>query len=210
MDFLHAGARGGAGGSQRAALRADLQSCGYFPALVEDAVLLAVAAEEVLDFVVHHEPTFSHDEIRRHLTIVVLTPTRLIVGHTDEQPPEGPDGVPSAATSTESINLTAINTVALTRVITHPERYRSGDPAYEAWLSVSWGAMRRIDLEPATCADPTCEADHGFTGSMVPDDLVVRMSVAADGSERVAALVRFTTNLQQVTGRGTVATRVGT
>jgi hypothetical protein len=209
MDFLNVGARGGAGAHQRSALRADLQSCGYFPALVEDAVLLAVGREEVLDFVVHHEPTFNHDEIRRHLTILVLTPTRLVVGHTDEQPPEGPGGVPSAATSTESINLGSINTVALTRVITHPERYHSGDPAYEAWLSVSWGAMRRIDLEPAGCADPTCEADHGLTGSMVPDDLLVRMSVAADGAERVAALVRFTTTLQQVSGRGTVATRVG-
>jgi hypothetical protein len=209
MDSLNVGSRGGAGPHQRAALRADLQSCGYFPALVEDAVLLAVGTEDVLDFLVHHEPTFNHDEIRRHLTILVLTSTGLIVGHTDEQPSEGPDGVPSAATSTESINLAAINTVALTRVITHPERYRSGDPAYEAWLSVSWGAMRRIDLEPASCADPNCEADHGLTGSTVPDDLIVRMSVAADGAERVAALVRFTTTLQHITGRGSVATRFG-
>lgn len=209
MEFLNVGARGGAGAQQRAALQADLQSCGYFPALVEDAVLLAVGAEDVVDFVVHHEPTFNHDEIRRHLTILVLTPTRLVVGHTDEQPPENPGGVTSATTSTESINLGGINTVALTRVITHPERYRSGDPAYEAWLSVSWGAMRRIDLEPAGCADPNCEADHGLTGSMVPDDLVVRMSVAADGTERVESLVRFTTTLQQVTGRGSVAIRTG-
>ncbi len=209
MDFVNASARGGAGVQQRAALRADLQSCGYFPALVEDAVLLAVGPEEVLDFVVHHEPTFNHDEIRRHLTILVLTPTRLVVGHTDEQPPEGPGGVPAAATSTESITLSSINTVALTRVITNPERYRSDDQAYEAWLSVSWGAMRRIDLEPAGCADPNCEADHGLTGSMVPDDLVVRMSVAADGAERVGGLVRFSTILQHVSGRGSIATRVG-
>lgn len=209
MDFLNVAGRGGAGGAQREALRVDLQSCGYFPALVEDAVLLAVGGEEVLDFVVHHEPTFNHDEIRRHLTILVLTPTRLVVGHTDEQPPEGPGGVASAATSTESINLGGIHTVALTRVITEPEKYRSGDPAYEAWLSVAWGAMRRIDLEPAGCADPNCEADHGLTGSMVPDDLVVRMSVAADGAQRVASLVRFTTALQQITGQTSVTTRFG-
>ena len=41
--------------------------------------------------------------------------------------------------------------------------------------------MRRIDLEQAGCADPECEADHGYTGTMVGDDLTVRMSAAADG-----------------------------
>lgn len=195
--------------AQRAALRGDLETCGYFPALVEDAVLLAVGGEEVLDFVVHHEPTFNRDEIRRHLTILVLTPTRLVVGHTDEQPSEIEGGPMAAATSTESISLEAVNTVALTRVVTEPEQYRSGAPVAEAWLSVSWGAMRRIDLEPAGCPDPTCEADHGLTGTMVPDDLIVRMSAAADGSERVAALIGLTTRLQQVTGQGTVTRRAG-
>ena len=38
--------------------------------------------------------------------------------------------------------------------------------------------MRRIDLEQAGCADPDCEADHGYTGSMAGDDLTVRMSAA--------------------------------
>ncbi len=209
MDFIKGRTAPDSDAAMRIALRADLQSCGYFPALVEDAVLHAVGSEDVVDFVVHHEPTFNRDEIRRHLTILVMTPTRLVVGHTDEQPPEGPGGVSSAATSTESINLAAINTVALTRVITEPERYQVGSPAYEAWLSVSWGAMRRIDLEPAGCADPNCEADHGLTGTMVPDDLIVRMSAAADGAERVAALIRFTTGLQQATGRGSVTNRTG-
>lgn len=209
MDFIKGRAVTGPDAAQRAALRADLQTCGYFPALVEDAVLLAVGDEEVLEFVVHHEPTFNRDEIRRHLTILVLTPTRLVVGHTDEQPPDAPGGAMAAATSTESINLAAINTVALTRVITEPERYRQGAPAYEAWLSVSWGAMRRIDLEPAGCADPNCEADHGLTGTMAPDDLIVRMSAAADGAERVEGLIRFTTVLQRATGRGSVTTRAG-
>ncbi|WP_432557471.1 DUF5998 family protein [Granulicoccus sp. GXG6511] len=209
MAFMNGRSISGPDAAQRSALRSDLESCGYFPALVEDAVLLAVGDEEVLEFVVHHEPTFNRDEIRRHLTILVLTPTRLIVGHTDEQPSDGPTGPTSAATSTESINLAAINTVALTRVVIEPENYRPGAPAYEAWLSVSWGAMRRIDLEPAGCADPNCEADHGLTGTLTPDDLIVRMSAAADGAQRVEHLVSFTTSLQRATGRGAISTRVG-
>ena len=53
------------------ALRADIQTCGYFPDLVLDSVLLTVADEEIVDFVVHQEPTFNHDQIHRHVTILV-------------------------------------------------------------------------------------------------------------------------------------------
>ena len=60
--------------------------------------------------------------------------------------------------------------------------------------------MRRIDLEQASCDDPECEADHGYTGALVGDDLTVRMSAAAEGAERVAHLVRFGSTLQRVSG----------
>jgi hypothetical protein len=67
----------------------------------------------------------------------------------------------------------------------------------ETWLSVGWGAVRRMDLEQAGCDDPQCEADHGYTGSLVGDDLTVRMSAAADGPDRVGRLVRFASSLQR-------------
>jgi hypothetical protein len=57
--------------------------------------------------------------------------------------------------------------------------------------------VRRIDLELATCSDPQCEADHGYTGTLVSDDLTVRMSAAADGADRVTRLVRFASSLQR-------------
>lgn len=185
-------------GSTRRDLRADIDACGYFPELVEDAVIMAVADEELLDFVVHHEPTFNHDEIHRHVTVLALTPTRLIVGHTDDQPAEPPATGTYAASSTESVALTKINTVVLTRVVNAPESYRAGSTdVNETWLSVGWGAVRRMDIEPASCSDPQCEADHGFTGALVGDDLTVRMSAAADGADRVARLVRFSSTLQR-------------
>src|SRR5690349_17123019 len=77
-------------GSTRRDLRAEIDACGYFPELVEDSITLALADEELLDFVVHHEPTFNRDEIHRHVTVLALTPTRLIIGHTDDQPAEPP------------------------------------------------------------------------------------------------------------------------
>jgi len=185
-------------GSIRRDLRSDIDACGYFPELVEDAITMAVADEELLDFVVHHEPTFNNDEIHRHITVLALTPTRLVVGHTDDQPAEPPATGIYAASSTESISLARINAVALTRVVRSPENYRTGSSDVdETWLSVGWGAVRRIDVEPAACGDPQCEADHGLTGTLVGDDLTVRMSAAADGTDRVSRLVRFSSALQR-------------
>ena len=183
----------------RKGLRTEIEAAGYFPDLVEDAIVLAVAEEELLGFVVHHEPTFNHDEIHRHVTILALTPTRLIVGHTDDHPAEPPNTGTYAAASTESVALGKLNTVVLTRVVSQPEKFRPGSAAVnETWLSVGWGAVRRIDLEQATCSDPQCEADHGFTGALVGDDLTVRVSAAIDGGDRVARLVRFASTLQRV------------
>lgn len=183
------------------ALHNDIEACGYFPNLVEDAIRIAIDDEPVLHYVVHHEPTFSHDEIHRHLTILVLTPTRLVVGHTDEAPTESPRPELHAASSTESIGLDRINTVTLTRVIAEPARYNAARPVVpETWLTVGWGALRRVDIEPAACQDPQCEADHGYTGTLAADDLTVRMSAAADGERSVAQLMAFGTALQRASG----------
>ena len=187
-------------GSTRKELRADIDACGYFPELVEDAIMIAVADEDLIDFVVHHEPTFNQNEIHRHVTVLALTPTRLVVGHTDDHPAEEPMTGTVAAASTDSVPLSKIDTVVLTRVIAQPEEYHVGSPdVTETWLSVGWGAVRRVDLELATCSDPQCEADHGYTGTLVGDDLTVRMSAAADGADRVARLISFTVSLQRAT-----------
>ena len=38
--------------------------------------------DDVVGFV-HHETTFDHEEVRRHLTALLLTPSRLVIAHTD-------------------------------------------------------------------------------------------------------------------------------
>ena len=65
-------------------LQADVAACGYFPDLVTDGVLLALGDEPLVEHLVHHEATFSEDSLHRHLTVLALTATRLVVGHTDE------------------------------------------------------------------------------------------------------------------------------
>ena len=59
---------------QADALRGAIDRVGYYPTVVAEAVEAAVAGESVTSFVIHHEPTFDQDEVRRHVTVLVLTP----------------------------------------------------------------------------------------------------------------------------------------
>ena len=60
--------------------------------------------------------------------------------------------------------------------------------------------MRRIEVEPAHCGDPSCDADHGMTGSLLGEDISVRMSAAADGAPSVTDMVTFASALQRLVG----------
>ena len=174
-------------------LRDAIDRTGYYPDVVAEGVDSAVAGEEVVSFFVHHEPTFDRDEVRRHLSVAVLTPSRLILAHTDEH--EGDDLLPEpyTSTSTEAISLSSVKSVVVTRMVTNP----SGGPTppAEAVLTIGWGGVARLDLEPASCGDPECDADHGYTGTMAADDFSLRVSAAADGPDAVPNLLSFADSL---------------
>ncbi len=182
-------------------LRRAIQQAGYYPALVSDTLGTALAGEPVQSYIVHHEPHFDRDELRRHVSVLVLTPSRLIVGHTDEYPSDESHPVPYATTSTEAVPLDRVSSVVVSRTVTSPASYRTGDPAREVVLTVGWGAMSRIDLEPAGCGDPDCEADHGYTGSLASDDFSLRVSEVADGGRRVEDMLDFARTLSAATVR---------
>jgi hypothetical protein len=182
-------------------LRRAIQQAGYYPALVSDTLGTALAGEPVQSYIVHHEPHFDRDELRRHVSVLVLTPTRLIVGHTDEYPSDESHPVPYATTSTEAVPLDRVSSVVVSRTVTSPASYRTGDPAREVVLTVGWGAMSRVDLEPAGCGDPDCEADHGYTGSLASDDFSLRVSEVADGGRRVEDMLDFARTLSAATVR---------
>jgi hypothetical protein len=181
-------------------LRSAIEASGYYPDVVADAVFASVAGEPVEAHLVHHEPTIDErDEVRRHVTVLVLTPTRLILAHTDEHAPDDILPAPYTSSTTEAIALAAIRTVVVNRMVANPASF-AGAPvpqpgANEAVLSIGWGAVSRIDLEPAACADPACEADHGYTGVLGPDDFSLRVSAAAEGPEAVGELLEFARSL---------------
>jgi hypothetical protein len=177
-------------------LRVAIEKSGYYPDVVSAAVSSAVAAERVVSYLVHHEPTIDErDEVRRHVTVLVLTPSRLILAHTDEHAPDDLLPEPYTSTSTEAVTLSAVRSVVVNRIVANPESYaRHSGPtpvASEAVLTMGWGAVGRLDLEPATCGDPECDADHGYTGLMSSDDFSLRVSAAAEGPEAVTNLLGF-------------------
>lgn len=176
------------------AMFAAIKRGGYHPQVVSGAVDDALAGEHVRAFVVHHEPTFDRDQVRRHMTVLVLTDTRVLIVHTDEHPADDIVPEPYTSTSAEAVPLATVSSVVVTRMVAESSRHAS-----EAVLTVNWGAVAHIDLEPARCADPDCDADHGYTGSLTRDDFTLRISSAADGDQAVENLLDFARRLSHAT-----------
>jgi hypothetical protein len=185
-----------------AELRAEIVRAGYYPQLVSDVLEVALAGEPVVGHLVQAETTFD-SEVRRHLTVLVLTDSRLVSAHVDDQ--EGTAGRPSsAAATTEAVPLREIRSVSLSHLVAEPAQYRSGagdEQNSEVSLVIGWGSVSRVELEPATCGDPQCDADHGLTGSLMPDDVVVRVAAAAEGPAAIGRTIAFARQLSAATAR---------
>ncbi len=182
-------------------LRADVERAGYYPALVCDVLDVAIAGEEVRSSLVHQETTFDRVEVRRHVTVLALTPTRLVVAHADDHDPDEVSPQPYASASTEAVPLHQVRSVVLSHLVTSPEQHRAGATPHELTLTICWGSLTRVDLEPAGCADPDCEADHGYTGTLAADDITVRLSADAEGADAVGAAVTFARALSAAVAR---------
>jgi len=182
-------------------LRSDLERAGYFPELVTDILDVSVAGEPVVAHLVHAETTFDSDAVRRHITALVLTGTRLVVAHADDHAPDDPDGPPQpyATAATEAVPLRAVRSVVVNHVVPRPQEYVSGAGSRDLTLTIGWGAVSRLDLEPANCGDPECEADHGYTGTASADDIALRVASDADGEGAVRNALAFARALSAAT-----------
>ncbi len=185
-------------------LRSAIERSGYYPGLVADAVFSALGAEAVVSYVVQSDALFDPAmEVRRHMTVLVLTPSRLVYSHTDENPADDePGSRPQAETSTEAVRFSQISSVAVTRVVPDPASYLPGvTMPSEVVLTIGWNVLSHVELEPAHCGDESCEADHGYTGTITADDMTMRVSEAADGEDAVRQVLAFGQALSEATSR---------
>lgn len=173
------------------ALKSEIAASGYYPELVADTMDTVLAGEAVTSYVVQHEATFDRDELRRHISVLLLTATRLLVIHIDDYPPDETCPTSYASANSEAVRLDRITSVVVNRIVSDPATYRPGAPVREVMLTIGWGAVARLEIEPATCGDPECQAEHGFTGTSANDDFSVRVSSAGDGPDAVARTLQF-------------------
>ena len=98
----------------------------------------------------YYETTFDSAEVRRHMSVLVLTDSRLLRVHIDDGAGPESGGEPAASATVESAPLRSVTSVALTHVVHHPEQFREGDAPHELVLAVGWGVHSRIDLDRIT------------------------------------------------------------
>ncbi|MEP6650954.1 MAG: DUF5998 family protein [Lapillicoccus sp.] len=182
-------------------LEAAIERAGYYPALVADVVESALGPDTVVAHLVHQETTFDQDAVRRHITVLAMTPSRLVIVHADDHEGlpgtggEGEPGPPVATATSETVPLTSVRGVMLTHVISSPDTYVAGSLGREITLTIGWGAVARIDIVPAACSDPDCDADHGFEGTVASDDISLRISSDADGDGALTDALSFARTL---------------
>ncbi len=164
--------------------------------LVLDTLAMSLAGEDMTAGLVQSETTFE-DSVHRHLTALALTPTRLVIVHVDDAPRQ--DGRPGAVATTEVVAVSRIHSVSLSRGVTEPAT--GGGHLTEMTIAAAWGAVRRLDLSPADCPDPSCQADHGLSGVSVPDDIVVRVAAGVEGQQALARAQAFAQALSRATAK---------
>ena len=162
-------------------LRSELDLAGYYPELVAGVIDIALADEPVVSYLVHPETTFDETEVFRHLTALVLTPSRLVVAHVDDGP--GPDGRALRA-GDDRVRAAARGPLRLP----HPRRERPGACPRHAHP----GAHRRGELghratastsSPPTAATPSARPTTATPAPSPPTTLVIRVSAQAEGAD---------------------------
>lgn len=192
------------GDSLPTALLGDIERAGYYPTLVSDVLAAAVAGEPVRAHLVHQETTLDHDAVRRHITVLALTDSRLVIAHADDHGPDpsSPMATESMATATtETVPLRLVRGVMLAHVVPAPDQYVAGSLGRDLTLTIGWGTVSRVDLIPAGCADPNCQLDHGFEGSITGDDIALRVSADADGDQVLQQAYAFSAALSAAVGQ---------
>jgi hypothetical protein len=184
--------------AQGLSLEGALQQAGFYPRLVADVVDDALDGRDCVAHLVHLETHFDRAEVRRHITVLVLTSDMLVITHVDDQQLDDAGEQIVAQISTESVPVAQIRSVVLSYMYAQPQNYKPSDPVRELTLAIAWSGGQRLDMGPASCGDPQCEADHGYSGTIAQEDIVLRISAEADGLQAVQDAKLFARALRAV------------
>lgn len=184
-------------------LESALQRSGFYPRLVADVVNDALDGQQSLAHLVHLETHFERNEVHRHITVLVLTSEMLVITHVDDHQLDESGEQMVAQVSTESVPVSQIQSVVLSYIYSQPQDYKPSDPARELTLAIAWSGGQRVEMGPSSCGDPSCDADHGYSGTIMQEDIALRISAEAEGLQAVADAKAFARALRAVnTGAG--------
>ena len=146
---------------EREQLVADIKHAGFYPDLVLEVVDDALAGLNPDAHFVQHETHFSRDDFHRHITVMVLCGEHVIFAHLDDQHLEGDAQGTVAHVSVEAVHLSALNAVTISYGFSQPQAYNAGSTApTEISFQIAWTGSLHMELAPAGCQDPQCNADH--------------------------------------------------
>lgn len=168
-----------------------IERSGFYPRAVERALRRALGQVEPLATLCQVDTGFDRGSVFRHLTVVSLTHRAIVQLHVDEL-----DGG-SANIATAVHRVEDIGGYSTMEVFSDPEH---ADGLTEMTIAMDLKGARRLDVEPARCEDPTCIADHGYTGTSYPDDVTFRISAAADGQDALDEAFDFVDHLARLMG----------
>ncbi|MDR1393977.1 MAG: DUF5998 family protein [Bifidobacteriaceae bacterium] len=178
-------------------LEAQLESVGYFPGILLKVIGVALGDQVPVASYVHADVAIGHSTIGRHLSVLVITPDRLIVGHADDHS-ENEFGPAAVAVSTEAIRLRDIRVIGLNHIyLTSDEEAGLEVPAVLR-LVISWGAGQVMEIEPIECPDQGCETDHGYSGTVSNEDIALTVNADLAGIPAASALLEFARKLSAV------------
>ena len=175
----------------REKLTADIERAGFYPDLVRDLVDEALAGLEPESHFVQVETHFSHNNLHRHITVLVVSGSLLILAHLDDQHLEEEGQQTVAHVGVEAVKLSSLRAVTISYGYDNPQAYKPGTVPTELSMQIAWTGSLHLELAPATCPDPHCTADHGYSGDASREDLALRVSATADGPEAILQAQQF-------------------
>lgn len=168
----------------------EIESLGFYPDLVSRSLRRALGGIEPLACIFQVEAAFDHGSMFNHLNALAVTGTSLVQLHVDEQE----DGTALIASAIHPLKY--VRGVSFMEVVAAPEQ---GDcSTQEITIAMNLGAVRRSDIDPARCDDPSCTVDHGYQVVSLPDDVNMRVSAAADGIDALQRAEHFIDTLRQL------------
>ncbi|MDR5712076.1 DUF5998 family protein [Nesterenkonia flava] len=185
-------------GAPTLSLKQAIERGGFYPSLVHHTVTEALDGREATHQIVHVDTHFDMEEVHRHITVLALAEDIVVVAHLDDHDADDEPGSYShdepsssasaevhARISTEVVPVSRIGSLILSEVHRRPDRFHPERGLAEVTLNMNWTGGARFDSMPADCGNPDCMADHGDTGTVVPEDIVLRIAATAEGDTAV-------------------------